>query len=85
MDPLTGLANRRKWEGSINACPFDYSLLLFIDLDHFKHVNDTLGHAVGDRILQEAAQRLKHVANQKGALLARLGGDEFSIFKTVAS
>jgi len=83
MDPLTGLVNRRKLQSSINSIEFENSVLLFIDLDHFKHVNDTLGHAIGDRILQESAQRLQRVAFDNEALAARLGGDEFSIFKVL--
>ena len=85
IDPLTGLANRRKLQSSINSTKFDNSVLLFIDLDQFKHVNDTLGHAVGDQILQEVAKRLTNVSQEADAFLARLGGDEFSIFKIVSS
>ncbi len=85
IDPLTGLANRRKLQHEIKSSSFDYSGLLFIDLDHFKHVNDTLGHSIGDLILQEVAQRLQSIAKENHALLARLGGDEFSIFKIFES
>jgi len=52
--------------------------VLFIDLDRFKHVNDSLGHAAGDRLLKAAAQRI-HLALPRGATLARLGGDEFTV------
>ena len=85
IDPLTGLANRRKLQHEIKSSLFDYSGLLFIDLDHFKHVNDTLGHSIGDLILQKVGQRLQSIADKNHALLARLGGDEFSIFKIFES
>ncbi len=85
LDPLTGLANRRKLRRQIRAANFDYSGLLFIDLDHFKHVNDTLGHLVGDHVLQRVAERLTGIADKNNAFLARLGGDEFSIFKVFDS
>jgi diguanylate cyclase (GGDEF)-like protein/PAS domain S-box-containing protein len=81
-DPLTGLANRTllmdrlgKALAQLERSPGRIGLL-FIDLDHFKQVNDTHGHAVGDRILLDVARRLKAVA-RRGDTVARLGGDEF--------
>ena len=81
-DPLTGLANRTllmdrlgKALAQLERAPGRIGLL-FIDLDHFKQVNDTHGHAVGDRILLDVARRLKAVA-RRGDTVARLGGDEF--------
>jgi diguanylate cyclase (GGDEF)-like protein len=52
--------------------------VLFLDLDHFKEVNDTLGHEAGDRVLVELARRLR-VGVRTGDLVARLGGDEFCV------
>lgn len=81
-DPLTGLANRTFFLERIEHALSIYErsgingALLFIDLDNFKGLNDTLGHAKGDLLLKQAAQRLlRHV--RKGDILARLGGDEF--------
>ncbi len=83
QDPLTGLANRRRL--------YEYGAevlgrrpargiigLLLVDLNHFKEVNDTLGHSAGDRVLIEVAHRLKNAA-QPDDLVARLGGDEFAV------
>jgi diguanylate cyclase len=85
-DPLTGLPNRRKLyehAGRIfDARSGDGILaLLLIDLNHFKEVNDTLGHAAGDDVLCEVAHRLREAA-QPGDLVARLGGDEFAVLMT---
>lgn len=81
-DPLTGLANRTQLEArleeALKRCrrEGDHVALLFIDLDRFKPVNDTLGHDVGDALLREQAQRLKSLIRQ-GDVAARVGGDEF--------
>ena len=85
FDPLTGLANRRKLQSEIKNSTCTCSGLLFIDLDHFKHINDTLGHNIGDILLQKVALRLQTIADNNHAVLARLGGDEFSIFKLFKS
>ncbi|HEX7156389.1 MAG TPA: EAL domain-containing protein [Burkholderiaceae bacterium] len=83
-DPLTGLANRtvlRERLGRFVGRAAGGRLggaLLFIDLDNFKIVNDTLGHSVGDAVLQIVAGRLQAVVRERD-LLARLGGDEFAI------
>lgn len=84
IDPLTQLPNRRFLldrlrQGLANSdrtrrC----GALLFIDLDHFKDVNDTHGHEAGDSVLTEISQRLKHSVRE-GDTVARLGGDEFII------
>lgn len=82
FDQLTGLPNR----GQLNE-HFDYTLslaersgdpfsLMFLDLDHFKNINDTLGHTIGDKVLMKAAKRLKAILRE-GDTLSRTGGDEF--------
>jgi diguanylate cyclase (GGDEF)-like protein len=83
-DTLTGLANRFTFEEELNLarqfareCGSQLSLL-FIDLDGFKNVNDTLGHAIGDELLKVVALRLTSVNGTKD-FCARLGGDEFAI------
>jgi diguanylate cyclase (GGDEF)-like protein/PAS domain S-box-containing protein len=82
-DGLTDLPNRFLFnERLYHALRRDAKVaLLFMDLDHFKAVNDTLGHAFGDRLLREAARRIEAVIGKR-ALLARLGGDEFAILLT---
>jgi diguanylate cyclase (GGDEF)-like protein len=84
-DGLTDLPNRFLFnENLYHALRRDgRAALLFMDLDHFKAVNDTLGHGVGDRLLQEAARRIETVAGKR-AMVARLGGDEFAILLTGA-
>ncbi|HWB36855.1 MAG TPA: bifunctional diguanylate cyclase/phosphodiesterase, partial [Rugosimonospora sp.] len=81
-DQLTGLANRRHLEEegqrALDAAEAGMPALLVIDLDHFKEINDALGHAAGDRVLAEVALRLAAAA-QEGDLVARLGGDEFAV------
>ncbi len=80
-DALTGLANRRCFEEeatrALTASPPGGAILL-IALDRFTPVNDTYGHAAGDRLLQEIARRLMG-AVRDGDLVARLGGDEFAV------
>lgn len=80
-DPLTGLLNRRGLEAAMGHALSLKSLhgelaLLAIDLDHFKEVNDTLGHEAGDRVLHHAAREIA-AAVRRSDLVARLGGDEF--------
>jgi diguanylate cyclase (GGDEF)-like protein len=81
-DHLTGLANRRHFDEALVAAgtwarrTAGPLALLTVDLDHFKAINDTFGHAEGDRVLQAVADAMRQVAGDTG-LAARLGGDEF--------
>ena len=98
-DSLTGLANRVLFKDRLsNALSYaerhhQHLATLFIDLDRFKIINDTLGHTVGDRLLTHVAERLsesvrqsdsvsRHADNEPTHALARLGGDEFTILLT---
>ena len=80
-DRLTGLPNRQQLAAEIDAldlAPSARHSVVFIDLDDFKAVNDTFGHAVGDSLLRSLAVRLRAVARRRD-LIARLGGDEFAV------
>ncbi len=78
-DALTGLPNRRSFSEQIAALSRNGSfVMLMLDLDRFKAVNDTLGHAVGDKLLVEAARRLRDNCRPSD-MLFRLGGDEMAL------
>ncbi|GAB4212809.1 MAG: hypothetical protein OHK0012_07800 [Synechococcales cyanobacterium] len=83
-DPLTGLANRtlfsERLSQALDQVRHTETLLavLFLDLDHFKTINDSLGHDVGDKLLQQVAQRLKHCLRDRDTI-GRWGGDEFTV------
>lgn len=83
-DPLTGLANRRQFELAMAseidrvARAGEPALVLMIDIDHFKAVNDTHGHAAGDQVLKAVAQALQECIRPMDTL-ARFGGEEFAM------
>jgi diguanylate cyclase (GGDEF)-like protein len=83
-DPLTGLPNRRQLvshlDGSLQraARAGKRVAVFFLDLDNFKNINDSMGHAFGDLVLKGVAQRLREAAGENG-FAARLGGDEFTV------
>lgn len=84
-DVLTGVFNRRRFDAELDAALADPRLrstggaLLYIDLDGFKEVNDTLGHSAGDRLLQEIASSLEQTVSGARGIVGRLGGDEFAL------
>ncbi|MGQ9656475.1 MAG: GGDEF domain-containing protein [Fimbriimonadales bacterium] len=84
-DPLTGLYNRRAFENCLGHAVglnrlFGYpATMLLIDIDHFKRVNDTYGHAVGDLVLKAVAAQIVRVCKRKSDLAARYGGEEFAV------
>lgn len=83
-DPLTGLLNRRRLQDLLESAVLHAQVngtglaLLYLDVDHFKSVNDHHGHAAGDAVLTATASRLK-ARLRRGDLIARLGGDEFLV------
>ena len=81
-DPLTGLYNRTIFREKVLALLEEEhkGALIFIDVDYFKKVNDTLGHAVGDDVLLTVAKRLRHFFRESEDVIARYGGDEFIVF-----
>ncbi|MFF8726544.1 putative bifunctional diguanylate cyclase/phosphodiesterase [Streptomyces sp. NPDC015171] len=85
-DALTGLPNRtlffERLEKALNAGEGQRFGLCYLDLDGFKTINDSLGHAAGDRLLVEVADRLQSCATAPGEMVARLGGDEFVALTT---
>ncbi|HEY1542467.1 MAG TPA: EAL domain-containing protein [Xanthobacteraceae bacterium] len=89
-DALTGLMNRRAFAERLNAA-FAASrrgaaafAVLYFDLDHFKDANDTLGHPIGDRLLQQVADRVVGTVRESDAV-ARFGGDEFAVLQSDVS
>ena len=89
-DALTGLLNRFGFRQRLDQCLAEARrrtgrfAVLYLDLDRFKPVNDTLGHPVGDRLLQAVAARIDGIV-RKGDTTARLGGDEFAVIQRVSA
>lgn len=92
-DVLTGLYTRRYVDEQANAFlshynkrsndPDDISekaCVIFLDIDHFKSINDTMGHNVGDAVLRQVAEALQSGVKRKGDIVARYGGEEFVVF-----
>lgn len=84
VDPLTGLRNRREFERALETQGAGQgsqgqATLVYVDLDHFKKLNDTLGHPAGDAALKHVA-RLLEAAVRDGDLVARIGGEEFAVW-----
>jgi diguanylate cyclase (GGDEF)-like protein len=94
-DTLTGLPNRAYFTEQVEsdlerrrrtlAGPGrrndDMAMLMIVDIDDFKHVNDTMGHLIGDRVLIETSERLSRILG-KDSLVARLGGDEYVVYRS---
>lgn len=81
-DPLTGLANRRHFQDvmrSVDAHRAFEGALMLVDIDHFKHVNDSRGHAAGDEVLLEVARRIQDSVRSDD-LVVRWGGEEFLVY-----
>lgn len=90
-DMLTGLPNRNVFSlclsqalGAVRSDPQQAYAVLFLDMDEFKSINDTMGHLVGDEVLVEVANRLRGAA-KNASIVARLGGDEFALLVPNAS
>lgn len=85
-DPLTSLENRRSFDAKLRGEYLrmlrghqPWVALLIVDLDHFKLVNDTYGHPVGDEVLRQASEALRRSAMRESDIVARIGGEEFAI------
>ncbi|GAA4315000.1 hypothetical protein GCM10023162_21350 [Klenkia terrae] len=76
-DPLTAIANRRGFFEAAEAIAVEGAVVVLLDLDDFKSVNDTLGHAAGDVVLQAVVRVVEGVCRPPGGVVCRLGGDEF--------
>lgn len=83
-DPLTGALNRRGWLAFVETQAREASdprswLLLLVDIDDFKAINDQHGHGAGDAVLQDLAQRLQAIVRDRPGAVLRIGGDEFAL------
>lgn len=79
VDTLTGLQNRRGWELAGGGAPKPGRVHAYVDFDNYKVINDTMGHAEGDRALKVATEAMSEFARRNGDRLARVGGDEFAL------
>lgn len=85
VDPLTGVLNRRGFDQKLQhmvaqpATADSHGCLVMLDIDHFKNVNDTHGHLVGDKVLQAVGEVLRNTVTEPGCVAARFGGEEFAI------
>ena len=90
-DAVTGLPNRKAFMNELGRAftsarrGADAFAIHYIDLDHFKDINDVLGHSKGDELLKAVAERLINLSRASGDLVARFGGDEFAILQTAVS
>lgn len=82
-DMLTGLFNRRYFYNYLSGILANTFHLIYLDLDHFKAINDNFGHSCGDKVLERTAELIKE--HFPGALTARLGGDEFAVIDKTSS
>ncbi|MCV2883544.1 GGDEF domain-containing protein [Aestuariibacter sp. AA17] len=89
-DALTGIGNRRFFDNALSLgwnthirTQANLSLLI-IDIDHFKRVNDTFGHATGDKVIVKVAETIQRVCQRKSDTVARIGGEEFAVLIAVA-
>ncbi|MCW8935036.1 MAG: EAL domain-containing protein [Gammaproteobacteria bacterium] len=82
-DSLTGLPNRalfhKVFKNKLKDSSYKSAALLLLDLDRFKEINDTLGHHIGDKLLQKIGPRLSQFFSNENILISRLGGDEFTV------
>jgi diguanylate cyclase len=91
LDPMTGIFNRRGFEQKLqalitgNRTSDDTHCLVMLDIDHFKKVNDTHGHLMGDRVIQAVGEILRVSVTQEAHAAARYGGEEFAILMPSAS
>lgn len=83
MDDMTGLLNKKtlieETENTLKSFSYNNAAFIFLDMDHFKDVNDRLGHAMGDRAIKEASRVIQEIFRQDD-IVGRFGGDEFCIF-----
>ncbi len=80
-DPLTGLGNRRKLRQYLDTLASQPAIIMMLDIDHFKKINDTYGHDSGDKVLIQLAKILQ-ISTREDDMVARLGGEEFCIIMT---